>query len=88
VDTLAQFVWALWLVYTILIFAYIVMGMLPIPYSVWSARLREFLDQTVGPYLAFFRRFIPPLGMIDLSPMVGLLAIYIAARIITTILRG
>ncbi|MDO9589245.1 MAG: YggT family protein [Brevundimonas sp.] len=34
-----------------------------------------FLDSVVGPVLAPFRRFIPPLGGIDVSPIVAILVI-------------
>ncbi|MDU5950590.1 MAG: YggT family protein, partial [Paenibacillus macerans] len=31
------------------------------------------------PYLAPFRRIVPPLGMIDFSPIVALLALWLAS---------
>lgn len=80
---------ALMLVLWAMVLAYIVMSMLPIPYSRTSSAIRNFLDQTVGPVLAFFRRFIPPLGPIDLSPMIALLAISVLWRgILRPILAG
>lgn len=36
-------------------------------------RFAEFLYRITEPYLSVFRRFIPPLGMIDLSPIVAFL---------------
>lgn len=72
-----------------LVIAYIVMSMLPIPYSRTSAAIRNFLDQTVGPVLSFTRRFIPPLGPIDLSPMIALIALSVVWRaILRPILAG
>ncbi len=85
---LARFVDALALVYTIMIFAYIVLNLLPIGYSSPLARVREFLDQTVSPYLNIFRRFLPSVGMFDFSPMIGLFVLWIANRIITGIITG
>lgn len=87
-NDLSNFVYALSVVYTIMIFAYIVLGLLPIPYSSPLARVREFLDQTVTPYLNLFRRFIPSVGMFDFSPMVGLLVLWFGTRIITGIISG
>ncbi len=87
-DQLIQFVRALSLVYTIMIFAYIVMSLPFIPYSTVTARIREFLDQTVAPYLNLFRRFIPPLGMFDLSPIVALFALNIVTTVVINVLRG
>ena len=66
----------------ILLLAYIVMSLLPLPYSRTTAAIRNFLDQTVGPVLAFFRRFAPPLGPIDLSPMIALVALWLLWTII------
>lgn len=37
-------------------------------------RIAEFLYRITEPYLSIFRRFIPPLGMIDLSPIVAFIA--------------
>ena len=73
----------------VMVLAYIVMSMLPVPYNRVTAGIRNFLDQTVGPVLAFFRRFIPPLGPIDLSPMIALLAISVLWRgVLRPILAG
>lgn len=85
-DQVIQFVRALSLVYTIMIFAYIVMSLPFIPYSTVTARIREFLDQTVAPYLNIFRRVIPPIGMFDLSPIVALLVLNIGTGIVINIL--
>ena len=45
----------------------------------WIPALREnalgrFVEKLVDPYLSIFRKVIPPLGMIDLSPIVAFLA--------------
>lgn len=37
-----------------------------------------FLGRTTEPFLALFRRVIPPIGMIDLSPVVALLVLQAA----------
>jgi YggT family protein len=37
---------------------------------VWEA-----VDSLTGPYLRIFRRFIPPLGRLDFSPVVALLTL-------------
>ncbi|RXT15497.1 YggT family protein [Ammoniphilus sp. CFH 90114] len=48
-------------------------------------RFAEFLYNITEPYLAVFRRFIPPLGMIDLSPIV---AFFVYSWISDFLLRG
>ena len=42
------------------------------------AQIADFLDRIVGPVLAPFRRIIPPLGGIDISPIVVLLLLNFA----------
>ena len=43
-------------------------------------RFAEFLYRITEPYLSVFRRFIPPLGMIDISPIVAFIAYNWLAR--------
>ncbi|WP_042357131.1 YggT family protein [Bacillus rubiinfantis] len=40
-----------------------------------SSKLGAWINRLVEPYLALFRRFIPPLGPIDLSPIIALFAL-------------
>jgi YggT family protein len=39
-----------------------------------STKIGMLVGKLVNPYLSVFRRFIPPLGMIDFSPIVAILA--------------
>jgi YggT family protein len=88
VSTLINFLTALVLVYTILIFLYILMAWVQLPYNVWIGRVRTFLHDTVEPYLGLFRRMIPPIGGLDLSPIVALIVLQLGYQVITSILRG
>jgi len=88
VSTLINFLTALVLVYTILIFLYILMSWVQLPYNVWIGRVRTFLHDTVEPYLGLFRRIIPPIGGLDLSPIVALIVLQLGYQVITSILRG
>ena len=45
-----------------------------------SSRARGFLHDVCEPYLRLFRRFIPPLGPLDLSPMVGIFILLLGGR--------
>ncbi len=38
--------------------------------------IMQFLARCTDPYLKIFKRIIPPLGMIDLSPMVAMFSLY------------
>jgi YggT family protein len=88
VTTLANFIAALGYVYTLMIIAYIVMSMLPLPYNRTLVTIRDFLDQTVSPFLNIFRRFIPPLGPIDISPMVAIIALNVVTRVLVGVVLG
>lgn len=92
-GSVADFVQALVLVYTLLVIAWILQSLFfgfggRMPYSRWSSAVIGFLDDTVGPYLAFFRRFIPPIGPLDLSPMVGIFLLQIVGNLVVAIIRG
>ncbi len=81
-NDIADFVSSLITVYIILIIAYIVVNLVitlrgSIPYSGWSSAVLGFLRDVVEPYLGLFRRFIPPLGPLDLSPIVAILLLQI-----------
>lgn len=39
-----------------------------------STKVGIWINKLVEPYLGFFRRFIPPLGPIDFSPIIALFA--------------
>lgn len=39
----------------------------------------EFLARICEPYLEPFRRFIPPIGMIDISPIVAIIVLNLAS---------
>jgi len=90
---IADFLDALILVYVILIIAYILMTLFlqfggRVPYSRWSRGVMDFLSETVEPYLNLFRRFIPPIGPLDLSPIVAILVLQIGGGLITSAIAG
>ncbi|MBE5023958.1 YggT family protein [Olsenella sp. DSM 107455] len=48
--------------------------------------LRGAIGMLVEPYLQIFRRFIPPVGGIDWSPVVAILVLSVIERLLYTIL--
>jgi YggT family protein len=92
-DQIADFLGALLWVYIILIFAYIITTLIfsfggRIPYSRWSSAALGFLRDVTEPYLGLFRRFIPPIGMIDISPIVAVLVLQIGGFALIGLIRG
>jgi YggT family protein len=75
-------------VYTILIIAWIISSWVRLPYNIWVSRIRTFLDDTVSPYVAVFRRFLPMFGPLDLSPMAAIIVLQVAERILQSVLDG
>ena len=89
----ADYVGALFLVYVILIFARIVISFVPrMPYRPWLRAVLDFITETTDPYLNFFRRFLPRFGgggfALDLSPMIGLIVLFVAEAIVVGLIRG
>lgn len=59
-------------IYRYLLIGFILMSWVP---ALQSSAVGKFLEKVCEPYLGFFRKFIPPIGMIDISPIVGLFAL-------------
>jgi YggT family protein len=75
-------------VYVLLILAYIILSWVRLPYSVWLNRIQRFLYDVVDPYLRLFRRIVPPLGPLDLSPMVAVIVLVVVRKILDSILNS
>jgi YggT family protein len=86
VDQAKTFVNVFITVYTLVIFAYIITSWLRLPYSPSLNRIQRFLYDVSEPYLRLFRRVLPQMGPLDLSPMVGILVLIILDRVLGTIL--
>jgi YggT family protein len=83
-TAVVRFVQVFVLVYTLLIFAYVLTSWIRLPYSL--APVQRFLYDVCEPYLRLFRRFIPPFGPIDLSPMVAVIVLWLIDRLIVQFL--
>lgn len=71
-------------IYQILLIIYILMSWVP---SMRENRFGEFLGKIAEPYLGVFRRFIPPLGMIDISPIIAIYALNLINRGVLQVFR-
>ncbi len=90
---IADFVGALVLVYTLIIFVYIITSLIfsfggRVPYNRWSDAVLTFLRDVCEPYLGIFRRFIPPIGPLDISPIVAILVLSFGGRILVSLIAG
>jgi uncharacterized protein YggT (Ycf19 family) len=87
VDNVASFVQVFVTVYSLLILGYIITSWVRLPYSPWLNRIQRFLYDVCDPYLRLWRRILPTFGPLDLSPVIGVVSLYIALRIVLSILN-
>jgi uncharacterized protein YggT (Ycf19 family) len=92
-SNLGDYVFALGLVYTILILAYILSTWIftlggRVPFSRWSDAILTFLRDVSEPYLRIFRRFLPMVGPFDLSPIVGIIVLQVITNLVANLVRG
>jgi YggT family protein len=88
ITTAEQFVFSLYLVYSLLVVLYVLMSWLQLPYNIWVGRIRGFLHDTVEPLLRPIRSVLPSFGGFDLSPLVALFGLSIVERILIAVLDG
>jgi YggT family protein len=86
VTSAQNFVWVFATIYTLVIFAYIITSWLRLPYSPWLNRIQRFLYDVSEPYLRLFRRLLPSMGALDLSPWIATIVLWILAEALIRIL--
>jgi YggT family protein len=86
IDAAKNFVFAFVLVYTIVIFVYILSSWVRLPYSPTLNRIQRFLYDVCEPYIRIFRRILPSLGPLDLSPMVATIVLWVLESVVVRIL--
>ena len=88
----ADFLSAVIIVYTLLIFIYVLTSLVfslgvRVPYNRFTDAVLGFLRDVCEPYLRIFRRFIPMIGPLDISPIVALLVLQIGGGLIVDAIR-
>ena len=73
-------------VYILVILLYIITSWIRLPYSPTLNRIQRFLYDVCDPYLRLFRRIVPPLGPLDLSPMLAVISLLIVQQVLNAIL--
>jgi YggT family protein len=92
-GTIADYVYALFLVYSVIIVIYVLSSLIfslgvRVPYSRWSDAVLGFLRDVCEPYLRIFRRFIPMIGPLDISPIVALIVLSLVGSVVEGLIRG
>ena len=84
IDSVQSFVSVFVAVYVLLIFAYVLSSWLRVPHSLQP--LVRFLHDVCEPYLRLFRRVIPPLGPVDVTPIAAVLVLILLEKLINGVL--
>jgi YggT family protein len=89
----ADYVSALFLVYIILIFLNVLSSWIPrMPYNRALRATLDFIKETTDPCLNLFRRFLPPLGggsfSLDLSPILGVILLFVVSGLVVRLIEG
>jgi YggT family protein len=77
------FVGVFFQVYTLMLFARILGSWFP---QLSQYQVMRFIAFYVDPYLNFFRRFVPPLGMFDFSPIIAFICLGFLEKMILSFL--
>ena len=81
-STLVTVINLLTQIITLLVIAQAVMSYFVSPYH----PLRQTLDSLLEPFYAPIRRFLPPVGMVDFSPLVLIIVVQIISRLLVSLL--
>jgi YggT family protein len=91
---IAHYLSTLIYVYTLLIFAYIILQLLftfgfrP-PFSRVTDVILTFLRDVCEPYLRLFRRMLPMMGPFDFSPIIAIFVLYLVnALVVNGLIHG
>jgi uncharacterized protein YggT (Ycf19 family) len=85
-SSLQNFVTVFTSIYILCILGYVLLSWIQLPYSSVAATLQRFLDEIVRPYLNVFRRLLPTVGPLDLSPIVAVIVLLVAARVVNALI--
>ena len=80
---LFKFVDALFQIYFFMLIGRILLSWIP---ELRDNKIALFIIYYTDPYLNFFRKFIPPIGMIDISPLFAFIAFGLIEKLIKKLL--
>jgi YggT family protein len=71
-------------IYALLIIIWVITSWVRLPYSL--RQVQQFLNDVCEPYIRIWRRILPSMGGLDLSPMVALVALLVLEGIVGRVL--
>lgn len=69
--------------YSFLMFVWVLLSWIP---DLRSSRVYRFLDQLFVPFLEPFRRVIPPINGIDISPILGFFTLQLVVKLLSLLI--
>jgi YggT family protein len=88
----ANYVDALVYVYFVLILLNIVLSWVqqfrPIPFNLALRAVTGFIEDTTNPYLNVFRRWIPRIGPLDISPIIATIVLFVVGGFVVALIEG
>ena len=88
----ADYVDAVVFVYFVLILLNIVLSWIqqfrPIPYNLALRAVINFIEESTNPYLNVFRRWVPRIGPLDISPIIATIVLFVVGGIVVSLIRG
>jgi YggT family protein len=85
-SSLQAFVSVFVAIFVILIFVWVLLGWIRVPYSRTTGAVQKFVDETVTPYIRLFRPLPLRLGPIDLTPIVAVVVLLFAAGLVNALI--
>jgi len=73
-------------IYVLLIFVWVLLGWIRVPYSRTTGAVQQFVDEVVLPYIRLFRRLPLQIGPLDLTPIVAVVVLLIAAGLVNALI--
>ena len=86
IHTVVAFVSWCFYIYTLFLLLHILLSWIQLPYNPLLNKIRGVLYDACQPYLNLFRGLLPPMGGLDLTPIIAFIVLYAANRIIVAIL--
>lgn len=83
---IGQVIRALLNFYEMLIVAWCILSWFPVREGSLVGDVAVVVNRLVAPYMNLFRRFVPPLGGIDFSPIIAIFALSIIENVVLRLL--
>ena len=85
IDSIQLFLSVFVDIYILALILWVILTWFRLPYAL--SGVQRFLDDVCQPYLGLWRRYVPlRFGPVDLTPMIAILALLLASRVVIALL--